>query len=96
MTYYEDDPDENTSMTNFAKNMMNSFVVLTITVMGISLKKNLIGTSPTLFKSMLFIMIVSVLISTLGAIDQYVYNNLILGIGAAMGFQIMNWDMSNV
>tara|TARA_B100000575_G_scaffold292390_1_gene300608 strand:- start:1813 stop:2103 length:291 start_codon:yes stop_codon:yes gene_type:complete len=96
MTYYEDEPDENTSMTNFAKNMMNSFVVLTITVMGISLKKNLIGTSPTLFKSMLFIMIVSVLISTLGAIDQYVYNNLILGIGAAMGFQIMNWDMSSV
>ena len=93
MTYYEEEPEENTSMTNFAKNMMNSFVVLTITVMGIALKKRLITQTTTLFNSMLFIMIMSVLMSTLGTVDQYVYNNLILGIGAAMGYQIMNWNV---
>jgi hypothetical protein len=93
MTYYEEEPEENTSMTNFAKNVMNSFVVLTITVMGIALKKRLITQTTTMFNSMLFIMVMTVLMSTLGAVDQYVYNNLILGIGAAMGFQIMNWNV---
>jgi len=101
MADYEDDGDENEegygstdgTFINFAKNLATSCVLFTVVVVSMSLKSRLISANTSLFNSGLFIIIATVLISLLGAVDQYIYNNVVLGIGAALGFQLMNWNL---
>lgn len=95
MSYYEDDnPDDLTSMQIFVKNVLSTFVLLTVSVIAIALKRRLIKDEPTIFSSAAFVVIMTILVSVIGTTDQYVYNNTILGIGIALGFQLMNWKIS--
>lgn len=95
MSYYEDDnPDDLTPMQNFVKNLLSTFVLLTVSVIAIGLKRRLIKDEPTIFNSAAFVVIMTILVSVIGTTDQYVYNNAILGIGIALGFQLMNWKIS--
>jgi hypothetical protein len=84
---------DNTESTfiNFSKTLMKSFVLLTVVIMTISIKTRLIDEETTLFYSFLFIIAATVLFTIVGVVDSYVYSNLVLGIGLALGLQIMDW-----
>ena len=84
---------DNTESTfiNFSKTLMKSFVLLTVVIMTISIKTRLIDEETTLFYSFLFIIAATVLFTIVGVVDSYIYSNLVLGIGLALGLQIMDW-----
>ena len=86
---------DNTESTfiNFSKTLMKSFVLLTVVLMTVSLKTRLINDETTLFYSFLFIIAATVLFTIVGIVDTYVYSNLVLGIGLALGLQIMDYKM---
>jgi len=44
-----------------------------------------------MFYVALFIVGATVLFTVIGTVDSYVYSNLVLGIGMAVGLQIMDW-----
>ena len=83
-----------TTFSQFVKTLTKTFITLTIIVMAMSLKSRLITSNTTLFYSALFIIGGSLLLSILATVDQYVYNNVILGIGLALGLQMMDWRLN--
>jgi|TARA_B110000971_G_scaffold124178_1_gene127134 uncharacterized protein YebE (UPF0316 family) len=83
-----------TTFSHFVKTLTKTFITLTIIVMAMSLKSRLITSNTTLFYSALFIIGGSLLLSILATVDQYVYNNVILGIGLALGLQMMDWRLN--
>jgi len=89
----EKDPYE-TTFSQFVKTLMKTFVMLTIIVMAMSLKSRLITPNTTLFYSALFIIGGTLLLSLLSTVDHYVYNNVVLGIGLALGLQMMDWRLN--
>lgn len=86
-----DEENNDSSFIMFSKNLLRTFVLLSIMCMAISLKKNLISGDVTLFTVALFILGTTLLFTIIGTIDQYIYNNLVLGIGIAVGLVIMDW-----
>ena len=44
-----------------------------------------------MFYVALFIVGATVLFTVIGTVDSYLYSNLVLGIGMAVGLQIMDW-----
>ncbi len=89
----ESDPYE-TTFSHFVKSFMKTFIMLTIIVMAMSLKSRLITPNTTLFYSALFVIGGTILLSILSSVDKYVYNNVTLGIGLALGLQMMDWRLS--
>lgn len=82
--------DESTFIL-FSKNLLKTFVLLSVICMTISMKRTLINGNLSLFTTALFIVSATLLFTILGIVDQYIYNNLILGIGIAIGMVIMDW-----
>ena len=91
----KDKDDYDSSFSYFLKTLMKTFVILTIVVMAMSLKNRLITNDTTLFYSALYIIGATVLLTLLGTVDHYVYSNLMLGIGLALGLQMMDWRINN-
>ena len=91
----KDKDNYESSFSVFLKTLMKTFVTLTIIVMAMSLKNRLITTETTMFYSALYIIGSTVLLTILGTIDHYVYNNLMLGVGLALGLQMMDWRINN-
>ena len=91
----KDKDNYESSFSYFLKTLMKTFVTLTIIVMAMSLKNRLITTDTTMFYSALYIIGSTVLLTILGTVDQYVYNNLMLGVGLALGLQMMDWRINN-
>ena len=75
----------------FMKTLMKTFVTLTIIVMAMTLKNNLITADTTLLYTAIYILGATLLITLLGTVDHYIYSNLMLGIGLALGLQMMDW-----
>jgi hypothetical protein len=86
---------EASSFISFSKNLLKSFVILSVIVLVISLKNRLITKDTTLFYTALFILSATILLSIVSVVDNYVYSNIILGIGLALGLQLMDWRMPN-
>ena len=84
-----------TSFSYFLKTLMKTFITLTIIVMAMTLKNRLITNDTTMFYSELYIIGATVLLTILGTVDHYVYNNLMLGVGLALGLQMMDWRINN-
>jgi uncharacterized protein YebE (UPF0316 family) len=83
------------SFSYFLKTLMKTFITLTIIVMAMTLKNRLITTDTTMFYSALYIIGATVLLTLLGTVDHYIYNNLMLGVGLALGLQMMDWRINN-
>ena len=72
------------SFSYFLKTLMKTFITLTIIVMAMTLKNRLITSDTTMFYSALYIIGATVLLTLLGTVDHYIYNNLMLGVGLAI------------
>ena len=83
------------SFSYFLKTLMKTFITLTIIVMAMTLKNRLITSDTTMFYSALYIIGATVLLTLLGTVDHYIYNNLMLGVGLALGIQMMDWRINN-
>ena len=83
---------ENT-FQNFSKNLLKSFMLLIVVTLLVALKNKLITKDTTMFFIALFIIGGTFLFSILNMVDSYVYSNLVLGIGIALGMQIMDWRL---
>tara|TARA_B100000925_G_scaffold104481_1_gene77066 strand:+ start:359 stop:652 length:294 start_codon:yes stop_codon:yes gene_type:complete len=83
------------SFSYFLKTLMKTFITLTIIVMAMTLKNRLITSDTTMFYSALYIIGATVLLTLLGTVDHYIYNNLMLGVGLALGLQMMDWRINN-
>lgn len=86
----EDDKIEST-FVNFSKNLLRTFVLLTVISLVLALKNRLLTEGTTMFYVALFIVGATVLFTVIGTVDSYLYSNLVLGIGMAVGLQIMDW-----
>jgi hypothetical protein len=82
--------DTDSSFISFARSLMKSFILLTVVIMTISLKDRLITGDTTLFYTAIFITATTLLFTLVSIVDSYVYSNLILGVGLALGLQIMD------
>ena len=83
------------SFSYFLKTLMKTFITLTIIVMAMTLKNRLITSDTAMFYSALYIIGATVLLTLLGTVDHYIYNNLMLGVGLALGLQMMDWRINN-
>jgi len=54
------------------------------------------GQKGGLFPSALFIVAITILFSIVSVIDQYIYNNIILGVGIALGLSLLGLTDINV
>ena len=63
------------SFSYFLKTLMKTFITLTIIVMAMTLKNRLITSDTTMFYSALYIIGATVLLTLLGTVDHYIYNN---------------------
>ncbi len=86
----EKDKTESTFLA-FTRTLLKSFVLLIAVAMTISLKNRLITPDTTLFYMTLFIIGATILFAIIGVIDSYVFSNLVIGIGLALGLQVMDW-----
>lgn len=86
----EDDNNQSTFI-NFAKTLLKTFIMLVVVILAMALKDRLITKETTLFYTALFILGGTVLLTILGVVDNYVYSNLTLGVGMALGLYLMDW-----
>jgi len=80
-----------TGFVNYSKSLVKTFVIMTVVFLILGLN-NFISTSNTdspLFSSAIFIIGITILFSIVNVIDQYMYNNIILGLGLAIGLSLM-------
>ena len=90
-TCNKDDDKIESTFVNFSKTLLRTFVLLTVISLVLALKNRLLTEGTTMFYVALFIVGATVLFTVIGTVDSYVYSNLILGIGMAVGLQIMDW-----
>lgn len=86
--------DENTDkLANFAKSIIKSFILLTVTISLIYIKTKYIksdtGQAP-IINTILFILLGTVLLTILGITDMYIFNNLVLGLGIGLGMHFFS------
>lgn len=86
-----DDSDNQSTFMHFAKTLLKTFILLVVVVMTMALKSRLISAETTMFYTALFVLGGTVLLTIVGTVDSYVYSNLTLGIGLAMGLYLMDW-----
>jgi uncharacterized protein YebE (UPF0316 family) len=85
------EPGTENTFQNFSKNLLKSFILLITVTLLVALKNKLITKDTTMFYIALFVIGGTLLFSILNLVDSYVYSNLVLGVGIALGMQIMDW-----
>jgi len=79
------------NFTRFARTLLKSFVLVTSVLFLIVLKKQNLNDKSTLFNFALFIVLSTIIFSLIGLIDTYLFNNIIIGMGIAIGMHIMKF-----
>ena len=74
---------------NYSKSLVRTFMLMTVVFLCFGLKKMLTGSGGA-FASALFIVAITVLFSIVNVVDQYIYNNIVLGIGIALGLSFID------
>ena len=82
---YESD---NYSFQNFIKNLGKTFVITTTIVICMVMRNKLISPDTSLFYLAIYILGTSLLFTMISATDHYVYSNIMLGVGLALGLQM--------
>ena len=75
------------SFINYSKSLVKTFVILMVVFLFFSLKNAL--SEGSMFTSALFILGSTLLFSIVNVVDEYIYNNILLGIGIAIGISLM-------
>ena len=76
--------------TRFAKMMLKSFVLLITVIFIITLKKKLLTKDTTLFYAASFCVLGTIVLTIQGLTDPYVFNNIAIGMGIAIGMHVMD------
>tara|TARA_B110000908_G_C10198917_1_gene424376 strand:+ start:16 stop:321 length:306 start_codon:yes stop_codon:yes gene_type:complete len=84
------------SFMEFSKTLLKTFMLLVILVIILILKKSLLRTDSSLFYIALFIIFATFLFTLLGVMDRYLYNNLVMGMGIAVGLQLLFWTQITI
>lgn len=79
---------DNYSFENFVKNFGKVFVITTTIVICMSLRSRLVTPDSSLFHMAVFILSSSFLFTMISVADNYVFSNIMLGIGIALGLQM--------
>ena len=79
------------NFTRFARTLLKSFVLVTSVLFLIVLKKQNLNDKSTLFNFALFIVLSTIIFSLIGLIDTYLFNNIVMGMGLAIGMHIMKF-----
>lgn len=87
----KNDDNSESSYINFTRKLMSSFVLLVVISLVLGLKSRLLTEGATLFYVALFIIGATILLTIVGTVNSYVYSQLVLGIGMAVGLQLMDW-----
>lgn len=93
--YDEEDVPQSTFM-NYTKSLLKVFTLLIIVVLVMALKNRLLTEDASLFYIALFVIGATFLLTILSTLDNYIFSNLVLGIGLALGLQVMNWGQGKV
>lgn len=93
--YDEEDTHQSTFM-NYTKSLLKVFTLLIIVVLVMALKTRLLTQDASLFYIALFVIGATFLLTILSTLDNYIFSNLVLGIGLALGLQVMNWGQSPI
>ena len=76
---------------NYSKSLVRTFMLMTVVFLCFGLKKMLTDSNGGgAFASALFIVAITVLFSIVNVVDQYIYNNIVLGIGIALGLSFID------
>jgi hypothetical protein len=89
------DEDSSTDkLAGFAKCLLKSLVLLSIVIGIYFLKLNYFksGSEITPLDMLLFILLSTMLLTILGAVDTYIFNNVILGLGIGLGVSLFNFE----
>lgn len=87
----KENDDNQSTFINFTKTLLKTFILLVVVVMAMALKNRLISQDTTMFYTALFVIGGTVLLTILGLVDSYVYSNMTLGLGLALGLYLMDW-----
>ena len=79
------------NFTRFARTLLKSFVLVTSVLLLVVLKKQNLNDKSTLFNFALFIVLSTIIFSLIGLIDTYLFNNIVMGMGLAIGMHIMKF-----
>ena len=79
------------NFTRFAKTLLKSFILVTGMLFLIVLKKQTLAENFTPFNIALFIVLSTVILSIIGLVDTYVFNNIAIGMGLAIGMDVMKF-----
>jgi len=82
------------SFAKFSKILLKSFILITSAIILIAVKNKYLTKEATLFYIALFIVIATPVLSIIGITDSYIFNNIAVGIGIAVGMSIMNIENS--
>ena len=85
--------NEESTFAYFSRVLLKSFMTLVIVFMFMSVKQQLIDKESTIFLMALFVVIGTLLLTILGMVDQYVYSNISLGIGIALGLNLLKTEL---
>ena len=95
MTTCNKESDEiESTFVQFSRTLLNTFVLLTVITLVLALKNRLLSEETTLFYTALFIIGATILFSIIGITNSYIYSQLVLGIGLAVGLQVMDWRIN--
>lgn len=75
----------------FTKTLLKTFILLVVFVMVMALKSRLVNGDTTMFYTALFVIGGTVLLTIVGTLDSYIYSNVTLGLGLALGLYVMDW-----
>ena len=81
--------DEDSKFTQFSKTLLKSFILITTILVLLLMKNKYITKASSIFQYAMFVIISTILLSLLGFIDSYIYTNVTVGVGLALGMQLM-------
>mgnify|MGYP001336160999 FL=1 len=80
--------EDNYSFENFVKNLGKVFVITTTIVMCMAIRSRLVTPDSSLFHIAIFILGASFLFTMISVADNYVFSNVMMGVGIALGLQM--------
>ena len=86
--------DSTDKLAGFAKCLLKSLVLISIVIGIYFLKLNYFNSNREIkpIDMLLFILLSTMLLTILGAVDTYIFNNVILGLGIGLGVSLFNFE----
>ena len=87
----KDDNDLDGAFSRYAKILLKSFVLITTIIFLAVIKKKYLTADASIFYFAVFICMSTPIFSIIGLVDGYVFNNIAVGMGIAIGMHIMDF-----